>query len=827
MGSNRSYDFVTGFETSTAPTATTPSADADIMNKGYADDTYAKLQYWGDAVADNTALKAIGASDRFDKQARVKADDNTIWKFDSASSATDDGTTVLQPTVGTGRWLVASSSGGSSSGGASIEIVDMLCNQKKSGVETSVANPNLIAEAFTSSDTLSLTLVKDYATSDGAVIYLHPNREAIDAMDATTGWTASTGSVALNNTGGQFFEGTGSVKHTVTTLSGAANISKTLSSFNLTNKHFRAVVYLDTITNLTKLTVKLESSASNDATWDIPVAQLAVGFNLINVDPTSTPSASTGTFVSSAVVKAYLGLLTGASQTVNLSWDDICTVDSSPLVTSEMAGLTLPIYNASVQEMMVISSEDSTLKGKYTMSGALGNNYTRAASAAKLFSGTVSGQLATFESGASGDHAKTVHFINRALLPETQSSKKLKMTATFNTDAYAVYDFPSTTTLRLSTDLTARFLSGDRIVLFQYEKTFPGFASKVNSTISKNFKILTMSTNSTYSAPYTTITHTGTNAHGSNNSNWYVIRLSVFLKYFVGTLTASEVLTELTPTSFQPIGIPQATPVDTFTRSVASQLGMGTGPFGVYTQILRSAPDSAWVSDVTSNEYRFYDGSNGRSVTMAQYISGYSMVENELIFQYKAKVYNDASNDVGRTSQFGISIGANGTAGNSSGMYVGLFHQSATANAKVYLVVRTNGYGGTTVSSTLIYDASIAAVPYWNVKTKVNRQAKTLQVKYWDASGAEPANYQVNYSFSAVTIYPQWTFEMGATSISGSDGGRVYVDDFSIISGATGYMISGEAASQSGDKIVLDAVLDRQDTTNDLAAVRKFGGILV
>jgi len=119
MGSNRSYDFVTGFETSTAPTATTPSADSDIMNKGYADDTYAKLAYWGDGVADTAALKAIGTADRSDKQCRLKEDTGDIWAFDSASSATEDGTTIIQPTSGTGRWLVVSGSGGGGSGSAS------------------------------------------------------------------------------------------------------------------------------------------------------------------------------------------------------------------------------------------------------------------------------------------------------------------------------------------------------------------------------------------------------------------------------------------------------------------------------------------------------------------------------------------------------------------------------------------------------------------------------------------------------------------------------------------------------------------------------------
>jgi len=69
------------------------------------------VDYWSTPVADTTALKAVGTSDRLDNQVRLKDDTNTIWKFDSASSATENSTTVIQPTSGTGRWLLVGSLG--------------------------------------------------------------------------------------------------------------------------------------------------------------------------------------------------------------------------------------------------------------------------------------------------------------------------------------------------------------------------------------------------------------------------------------------------------------------------------------------------------------------------------------------------------------------------------------------------------------------------------------------------------------------------------------------------------------------------------------------
>ncbi len=61
-------------------------------------------QYIGAPVADAAALQAIAAANRFNGQIRVKLDDDTIWTFDSGSSASTSDW-VIVPSAGTGRWL--------------------------------------------------------------------------------------------------------------------------------------------------------------------------------------------------------------------------------------------------------------------------------------------------------------------------------------------------------------------------------------------------------------------------------------------------------------------------------------------------------------------------------------------------------------------------------------------------------------------------------------------------------------------------------------------------------------------------------------------------
>jgi hypothetical protein len=68
--------------------------------------------YFAAPQATITALKAVAAADREDKQMRVVEDNGlgqrSIYVFDSASSATADDVSIIAPTAGTGRWFLLS-----------------------------------------------------------------------------------------------------------------------------------------------------------------------------------------------------------------------------------------------------------------------------------------------------------------------------------------------------------------------------------------------------------------------------------------------------------------------------------------------------------------------------------------------------------------------------------------------------------------------------------------------------------------------------------------------------------------------------------------------
>ena len=59
-----------------------------------------------DPVADIAALKAVAVVDREDKQRRLVESIGEDWRFDATSTLTGDDYKVIEPTVGTGRWIL-------------------------------------------------------------------------------------------------------------------------------------------------------------------------------------------------------------------------------------------------------------------------------------------------------------------------------------------------------------------------------------------------------------------------------------------------------------------------------------------------------------------------------------------------------------------------------------------------------------------------------------------------------------------------------------------------------------------------------------------------
>lgn len=394
----RRYDLNTGIETSDTPTVTDPSSSTDIMSKGYADKTYAARQYWGHAVADTTALKAIGTTgdaQRYDQQIVLKDDDNTLWKFDAASSATEDGTTVIAPNTGTGRWLICSGgTGGATAGASSLELLQYKAEAEGFGIATrefdnAVVNSSRDIPLHTY---FTGYLMENY-TSGSSSMKIVWNPLTLNSSDknydATTNWgvfaagatltasatpTPKVGSNVLkfdkNNTG----------------VSAAIRYSYGSSIGSVGgNTRLWFWLYLPSITDLSKISVLIaqDSGGSNYAafekTTDYAGSALAVGWNLMFIDLAGTPSATGGTgwTPSQLFYWFYVYVFTGSAATtytgiavdaIYFSHKDIADVNFN--------GVELTGFDTSNKNNFIIDVSNTRYDGPVTLDATVAQNYT-------------------------------------------------------------------------------------------------------------------------------------------------------------------------------------------------------------------------------------------------------------------------------------------------------------------------------------------------------------------------------------------------------------------------------------------------------------------
>lgn len=101
----REFTFTSGPETAAVPTIEDPASADDLLNLGYADARYTQ---GSESVADAAALKAMAADERRDGDLVLVRSSDSLYRFNAASSDTDDGDFVLEPDAGTGRWIKVS-----------------------------------------------------------------------------------------------------------------------------------------------------------------------------------------------------------------------------------------------------------------------------------------------------------------------------------------------------------------------------------------------------------------------------------------------------------------------------------------------------------------------------------------------------------------------------------------------------------------------------------------------------------------------------------------------------------------------------------------------
>lgn len=98
----RKYDFITGIETSAAPTATDPVNPSDPVTLSYAQSHFVQGLT---SQATITAIKALATASRTNGDIVFARDQDVAFRYDSASSATADDFFYLLPASGTGRWV--------------------------------------------------------------------------------------------------------------------------------------------------------------------------------------------------------------------------------------------------------------------------------------------------------------------------------------------------------------------------------------------------------------------------------------------------------------------------------------------------------------------------------------------------------------------------------------------------------------------------------------------------------------------------------------------------------------------------------------------------
>jgi hypothetical protein len=445
----REYTFLTGIETSTAPTGGTPSASGDIITKGYADTTYALRRDWGYPVASYAALTAIttsGDNQRYDNQIRLVADQNEIWVFDAASSATPDGSTILAPDSGTGRWLIGSAAGGG--GGGSANNLDLLSFKLEQdalhGKQTKLDDS--ISQTFLSDinySDVSGCLAENY-TSGGSTLNVvwDPKvlRDADQNIDSATSWTAVNGgtNLAASSTAGDFKVGSNGLKFDKTTGNTLASIRFDRGSQNLSlSAHWRMFFYIKipSLTNLTNVFVRVYAdTTSNYAQYDLLSnyngTALAADWNWCFVDLSRTPTSTGGTGWTKSQLVRYVEIGVTASTTAQ-TYTGIC-VDSiywsfGDVRKFGVRGSEYTLFDSSNRKNVIIDSGNASGDGILTLAASTNASFTgglggTGAGRLKRTTMSVSGNLLGFNrSLTSGDIANQQELRISGLMRESKS----------------------------------------------------------------------------------------------------------------------------------------------------------------------------------------------------------------------------------------------------------------------------------------------------------------------------------------------------------------------------------------------------------------------
>ena len=474
-------------------------------------------------------------------------------------SLDDDDNVVVSP---------VSASGGDSGvvygGGAGpwLELLALQNSLIKSRIGNPLPNPGTSVQAFDSTSKLLVWPRKIYdASEDGLTMYLDhgldTELETQNDFETSGDFTAGTNTPTIADNATNYLEGTQSLAMSKT-VDGSIDMYDTVV-LGLLDRNLRVSFYPDTITNVASAYIQLYTSAGNTVNYDYPVSDMtADAWNNFTVDLNTDPDSSAGTFERATITRIYFGFTTLASQSVSVSWDLSRIISDEPLLVPDYS-LELPTQDTTNQEIISIVSMDATDSSKFTISATASYDFPDGLSKANLddvFMATQTGTVSTdmiqsHDSTHTGQAAKTAYTTETIYLPTTLATATLESSTRFHGEVFEVKAFPTTGTITLdstASDKSAYFLDDDYIFLFKKLRVGSRIGSMEGSHTS-NFMRLQLNANATYASDEISLAHDGSNAHGSDSTGYYVVRVNAKKKYIAGNKTANTA-TEMTPTEF-------------------------------------------------------------------------------------------------------------------------------------------------------------------------------------------------------------------------------------------------------------------------------------
>lgn len=520
----REYDFITGIETSTAPTSGSPSGSNDTITLGYADENYTPKPHVYGVVSDITELKAIPASGRFDEQIAFIAGLDLFYKFNSGSSATPDNDLVVEPDAGTGRWTKVQFSGINTGSASNLESLIQKLEEERYGIRKGPLDNSRGVSSYSkeNSNLFKARLLEDQTSGTGTISLVW-NPIAINSsdqnIDSTTGWTALNAGASLTTSATKKI-GTASLSFDKNGTNVSASIRYDQGSQILSvgsNGRFWFYINLPSITNFSNAYVKIYAGTTSDfSRWDLTTdyagASLAVGWNLCFVDLSTTASSTGGTPWTLATLSRYqeIGVTTSsAGQTYTaVLLDSIYFSDNNPADHMSVIGNEFSLFNNSTSESIVVADTNTIHDGKLTLVSNISNTYLGGMSGATasnvlrsvlVADGQVSGFNSSYTSGTINT-SQPLRFSR--ILRDSLSGNYGLFADVYTPQIYPVVT-PSGTTVTITDpgDTHLNLLSGDVVHVFR-KYVVDGNSSYVY------LGDLTLTSNSSASLGVTTLTDT-------------------------------------------------------------------------------------------------------------------------------------------------------------------------------------------------------------------------------------------------------------------------------------------------------------------------------